>query len=92
MLLNREWPWVQAYAEDGNIRKELCPCSAHWKDEQLSNNLNSCEVRIDNKSAKQDDLYLENATYAGDSDGGVPEVEELIQSGNDNGPNETEDP
>lgn len=88
VLFNGEWPRIKRDAKEGNIREVTSPGLANGETQYLGDNLfaqESIQQRGVTKEGKG------NANLS-DGDGGVSEEEELVHTGNEDSPNETDGP
>ena len=87
MLLDGEWTGVERDTKDLDVGEETCPEATDGEGEQLGDNLGEAPVR-----STQCAVRTREQTYSGDRDGGIPEEEELVQTGNEDGPDNTNEP
>ena len=87
MLLDGEWTGVERDTKDLDVGEETCPEATDGEGEQLGDNLGEAPAR-----STQCAVRTREQTYSGDRDGGIPEEEELVHAGEDDGPDETDGP
>ena len=87
MLLDRKRPRVKRDAEERNIRQVASPGFANGESQHLGDNLFSKDsIQAQNVTG------IKNCTNLTDGDGGVSEEKELVHAGNEDSPDETDDP
>ena len=87
MLLDGEWTGVEGDTKDLDVGEETCPEATDGEGEQLGDNLREAPAR-----STQCAVRTREQTYSGDRDGGIPEEEELVHAGEDDGPDEANEP
>jgi hypothetical protein len=88
MLLNGKRSRIKRDTEEVNIRHVASPGLANWETQQLGGKLISHLVTGYPKRDTEGNI----STNRTDGDGRVSEKEELVHAGNEDSPNETDDP
>lgn len=89
MLFNGERSRIKRDAKDGNIRQVTSPGFANRETQYLGDNLSAQESIQQRGVQKMGGREIANLS---DGDGGESEEKELVDTGNKDGPNETDGP